>query len=78
MRFWIRLSVVFNLLVFVAAARGAEDVVDFDVLRYRAKMLAMQPYAARSQAVPESLAKLTYDQYRLITFNPARTWWRRE
>ena len=77
MKFSGRFLALFTLLVLGAAVRGA-DFVDFDVLRYRAKMLAMQPYAARPRTVPDALAKLTYDQYRLITFSPARTWWRRE
>ena len=57
----------------------ANDVpFDFEVLQYRAKTLASKPYAERPNRVPESLQKLTYDQYRDIRFNPSSSWWRRD
>lgn len=59
-------------------AGAADELFDFDVLRYRAKMLAAKPYAQRASTVPESLRKLSYDEYRLLTFKPEETWWRRE
>ncbi|HEX2852539.1 MAG TPA: glucan biosynthesis protein G [Opitutaceae bacterium] len=59
-------------------AAAADEIFDFDVLRYRAKMLAAKPYAPRPSTVPESLRQLSYDDYRLLTFNPDETWWRRE
>jgi glucans biosynthesis protein len=57
---------------------AADEIFDFDVLRYRAKMLAAKPYVQRASTVPEVLRKLSYDEYRLLTFNPEETWWRRE
>jgi glucans biosynthesis protein len=74
------LQVVFfglALLLFTAPlVRAAGELFDFEVLRYRAKMLALAPYAPRPARVPESLLKLTYDQHRRIQFNAAETWWR--
>ena len=73
-----------RLLLLVSAMIGiyvlrAEDVpFDFEVLQYRAKSLAARPYAQRSSRVPESLRKLSYDQYRDIRFNPDSSWWRRD
>jgi glucans biosynthesis protein len=58
--------------------RGADDVFDFETLRYNAKMLASKPYAQKPVDVPESLLKLTYDQYRDIRFKPEEALWRRE
>jgi glucans biosynthesis protein len=67
------------LVLFAAPlARAAGELFDFEVLRYRAKMLALAPYAPRPARVPESLLKLTYDQHRRIQFNAAETWWRDE
>src|ERR1051326_2210129 len=65
-------------LLIAPRLRGAEEIFDFDVLRYRAKMLAAKPYAQRPSTIPDVLRKLTYDEYRLLEFNPERTWWRRE
>jgi periplasmic glucans biosynthesis protein len=57
----------------------ANDVpFDFEVLQYRAKVLAAKPYAERPNRVPEALRQLNYDQYRDIRFNPKSAWWRRE
>ena len=57
----------------------ADDVpFDFEVLQYRAKALASRPYAPPTSRVPESLRKLSYDQYRDIRFNPDASWWRQE
>ena len=73
-RIWISI-----IALFVATlARGAEGGFDFEVLRYRAKLLAAKPYAARPSKVPEKLRKLSYDQHRDIRFNPAQSWGRRE
>lgn len=60
------------------ASRAADVPFDFEVLQYRAKSLAARPYAERPNRVPESLRKLTYDQYRDLRFNPNSAWWRRE
>ncbi|HXQ80416.1 MAG TPA: glucan biosynthesis protein G [Opitutaceae bacterium] len=63
-----------------ACTRGgaAEEVFDFEVLRYEAKVLAAKPYAPRPSPVPEALLKLTYDQFRDIRFRPAESLWRRD
>ncbi|MBI5768202.1 MAG: glucan biosynthesis protein G [Verrucomicrobia bacterium] len=72
------LLVLIGLLTVAAGGRAADAPFDFETLRFRAKTLAARPYAARATTVPESLRKLSYDQYRLITFNADQTWWRRE
>ena len=51
---------------------------DFETLRYRAKLLAAQPYVPPANRVPEWLLRLSYDEHRLIRFDPDRSWWRRE
>ncbi|HMD62117.1 MAG TPA: glucan biosynthesis protein, partial [Opitutaceae bacterium] len=58
--------------------RAADDVFDFEVLRFDAKMLASKPYVPKPSPVPEALLKLTYDQFRDIRFRPAESLWRRE
>ncbi|MFY9926268.1 MAG: glucan biosynthesis protein G [Opitutaceae bacterium] len=58
--------------------RGEDQVFDFEVLRYEAKMLAAKPYAPQPVDVPASLLKLNYDQYRDIRFRPSESIWRRE
>jgi glucans biosynthesis protein len=64
------------LVLFAAPlARAAGELFDFEVLRYRAKMLALVPYVPRPARIPEGLLKLTYDQHRRIRFNVAETWW---
>lgn len=62
----------------LAAARAADVPFDFEVLQFRAKALAARPYEEAKSRVPESLRKLTYDQYRDLRFNPDSSWWRRE
>jgi glucans biosynthesis protein len=57
---------------------AADEVFDFEVLRYDAKMLAAKPYAPRPSSVPEALLKLSYDQFRDIRFRPAESLWRRD
>jgi glucans biosynthesis protein len=66
------------LVLGCASTRGAEKLFDFDVLRYRAKLLAAKPYVARPTRVPEKLLRLTYDQHRDIRFNPTQSWGRRD
>ncbi|HZZ20696.1 MAG TPA: glucan biosynthesis protein G [Opitutaceae bacterium] len=66
------------MTAFGLRGRGAEEVFDFETLRYNAKMLASKPFAQRPVDVPESLLKLTYDQYRDIRFKPEEALWRRE
>ncbi|HTU03795.1 MAG TPA: glucan biosynthesis protein G [Candidatus Sulfotelmatobacter sp.] len=75
-----------RILPFIAAGlaaacspvRAADEVFDFEVLRYDAKMLAARPYAPKPSSVPEALLKLSYDQFRDIRFRPAESLWRRE
>ena len=72
------LPAFFSLLTLAASAHAAEEMFDFETLRYRAKMLAARPYAPRATTVPEALRKLSYDEYRLITFDEEQTRWRRD
>jgi glucans biosynthesis protein len=73
---------VLVLSAFAAAlslpARSADDLFDFETLRYSAKVLASKPFVQRPVDVPESLLKLTYDQYRDIRFKPEEAVWRRD
>ena len=67
-------------LVFFAvlppAVRAAEEAFDFEVLQFRAKTLAAQPYKPQKDRVPGWLQKFSYDQHRDIRFDEMRTWWR--
>jgi len=72
------LSLAAGLCAACPRGRAAEEVFDFEVLRYSAKMLAARPYAPAPSTVPEALLKLTYDQFRDIRFKPAESLWRRE
>ena len=58
--------------------RGTDQVFDFEVLRYEAKMLAAKPFVPTPVNVPASLLKLNYDQYRDIRFRPSESLWRRD
>lgn len=51
---------------------------DFEVLQFRAKTLAANPYAPRASRVPKELQDLSYDDYRMIRFDTNRAWWKRE
>ena len=62
----------------LGAARAAEPTFNFDTVRFRAKVLAERPYVAPASRVPEWLTKLSYDEHRLIRFDPGHTWWRDE
>ncbi|MDE3083850.1 MAG: glucan biosynthesis protein, partial [Verrucomicrobiota bacterium] len=68
------LLLTLGVLLFARAVRADEAPLDFDTLRYRAKLLAAKPYAPPPSRIPQSLLKLTYDQYRDIRFKPAKTW----
>ena len=59
------------------AAHATSEMFDFEVLSYRAKMLANAPYAPAA-AVPDWIGNLSYDEHRLIQFDASRTLWRRE
>ena len=74
--------VFIGLLAFVAqsAVKAADNLVDYEVLRYRAKVLAASPYEEPATRVPAWLLapKFTYDQHREIRFKSDRAWWLRE
>ena len=72
-------------LLFLTACLGAacvraraDDVFDFEVLRFHAKMLAAKPFVQAPVSVPDALLKLNYDQYRDIRFRPSESLWHRE
>ena len=65
-------------LVFSSFSQASDVPFDFEVLQYKAKVLAAKPYAERPNRVPESLRQLSYDQYRDLRFNPNEAWGRRE
>jgi len=65
-------------LVSFARLHAADEIFDFETLRFRAKMLAAKPYVARPSTVPAALRKLSYDDYRLIKFVPAQAHWRND
>ena len=73
-----RLLALLSFVALAAAARAAGELFDFETLRFRAKMLAANPHVPRPATVPEALRRLTYDEYRLITFDEEQTRWRRE
>ena len=78
MKFRALLLACFALCTSCASARASDEMFDFETLRYRAKMLAARAYAPRATTVPEALRKLSYDEYRLITFSGDQAWWRRD
>ncbi|WP_193178436.1 glucan biosynthesis protein [Oricola nitratireducens] len=49
---------------------------DFDILTDEARKRASSDYVPPDETLPDALAKLTYDDYRRINFNPERTLWR--
>ena len=78
MKFRAWLLLCFALCASSASGRASDEMFDFETLRYRAKMLAARAYAPRATTVPEALRKLSYDEYRLITFSGDQAWWRRD
>jgi glucans biosynthesis protein len=75
----LRSSILGALLATLAVAgRGADELFDFEVLRFRAKALAFQPYVEAKPTVPEWLQKLSYDEYNEIQFDSRQSWWRAE
>lgn len=64
------------LLMSAGALRAEPDTFDFEVLQFRAKNLAAQPYQEKTSRLPASLQKFTYDDYRMIRFDSAHSWWR--
>jgi glucans biosynthesis protein len=73
-----RLFVTFAWLVLSAALSAADEMFDFETLRYQAKMLAAKPYAPPVNRIPDWLPRLTYDEHRFIVFDPNRSWWRHD
>ena len=69
-----------GLLLMASCPKGgaADDVFDFEVLRYNAKMLASRPFLPKPSTVPQELLQLTYDQYRDIRFRPEESLWARD
>ena len=61
----------------VAPAR-ADDAIPFDsaTVRNLARNLAQQPYKAPNSPLPDDLAKLDYQAYRSIRFDPGHALWR--
>lgn len=57
------------------ASKNRPSVI-MDIVVNKAKALAARAYEPPEDTVPQSLAKLTYDQYRNIRFNPAKALWR--
>ncbi len=74
----IALLLAVGLAAAAARGRGADNVFDFEVLRFEAKMLAAKPFVPVPVNVPAPLLKLNYDQYRDIRFRPGESLWRRE
>jgi len=71
------LSIVLALC-FAPVVRAADEAFDFEVLQFRAKNLAAEPYKPKTVNVPTWLQKYTYDQYREIRFDPTHAVWKRE
>ena len=76
-------SALISLCLVAAPARTAPaaggDAKPFseELLQKRALALAKIPYAPSAARLPESLAKLSYDQYRSIRFRPESSLWRK-
>ncbi|HTH45996.1 MAG TPA: glucan biosynthesis protein G [Candidatus Limnocylindria bacterium] len=51
---------------------------DFEALQQRARAMAGVAYEAPVSTVPEGLKKFNYDDYQMINFDGAHSWWRRE
>jgi glucans biosynthesis protein len=69
---------IFTALL-VGAGRAGEAKFDFAALQHRAQELAAESYRpAAKDRVPEWLRTLSYDDYRLIEFDPAHSLWRSE
>jgi len=54
----------------------AATAFEASAVRRTAQSLAAAPFASRDSKLPDELAKLTYDDYRKIRFEPARSLWR--
>ncbi|MFT8243993.1 glucan biosynthesis protein [Roseomonas sp. BN140053] len=62
------------------AAAQAEAGTPFDAstVRNAARELAGKPFRAPDTALPAPLSQLSYDQYRMLRFDPQRAWWRND
>ena len=60
----------------VRAAPGDPAPFDADTVRKLARERAASPYRAPDAKLPEAFAKLGYDEYRQIRFDPAQSLWR--
>ena len=56
-------------------AAPASTPFDAQTVRNRARELAATPFKAPDAKLPDPLAKLSYDQYRQIRFEPAQSLW---
>ena len=61
--------------LFAAPQTPAGQPFDYAWLKGYARTLATAPYVPPSRDIPDSLAKLTYDQYQSIRFKPERSLW---
>ncbi len=58
------------------AKAGKPTPFDANTVRAIARDLAAKPFAPAETALPDVLANLSYDRYRAIRFDPARSLWR--
>ncbi len=58
--------------------KGTAPPFGFDDVKRLAQQHAARPYQDRDPALPESLTRLSYDQYRDIRFLPDRALWRNQ
>jgi glucans biosynthesis protein len=73
MKKWLLLLPAASLLVDTQAA-----VFDFSVVRQQAAALAAAPFQQSTNALPASLAELSYEQYQAIHFDASKSLWRAE
>jgi len=60
------------------AADAPDSPFDADTVRSAARELAAKPFEEPDVALPESLAQIDYDQYRMIRFDAQRALWRND
>lgn len=71
---WRMLGLVIALgAAFASTGAGA---FDFDDVARKAKKLAQEKYQAPTKNLPKKIQNLSYDQYRDIRFDPAKSLWR--
>src|SRR5712691_10091280 len=69
-------ALFFALCFLTEFSAGAATDAIFDQVVRQAQMKAAAPYRPNEMPLPDVLAKLNYDTYRLITFRPDRSLWR--